>query len=128
MAFSFEIQEWMKPFLENPMLIVMWAAFGMPLFILAFMFVIRWLLAMFHTEFRKKVMNILGATLVFTWLAGFVMTMIMFFSEIHPVKLILCWFSLLITTLVFCVIEQRSVLKWIDSQTEVPLIKKKKKS
>jgi len=128
MAFSFEIPGWMELFLDKPELTILWAAFGMPLFILAFMFVIRWLLAMFHTEFRKKVMNILGATLVFTWLAGFILIMIMFFSEIHPVKLILCWFSLLITTLVFCIIEQRPILKWIDSQTEIPLVKKKKKS
>lgn len=73
-------------------------------------------------------MSVLGISFLFTWIVGFILMMVMFFSEIHPVKLILCWFSLLITTLVFCIMEQGLILKWIDSQTEVPLVKKKKKS
>ena len=126
MEFGFEIPHWMNPFLENPMLIVIWAAFGMPLFILVFMFVIHWLLGIFSAGFREKVIMVLAVTLVITWLVGFILMMLMFFSGVHPVKLIFCWFLLFITVFVFCIMEYRLVLKWINSHSEINLVKKKR--
>lgn len=127
MEFSFEIPDWMDPFLEEPGLIVAWAAFGVSLSMLAFSLATGWIIKKLKSRFVDKVMQLLGVVFLVTWLVGFVMTILMLFGGVHPVKMILCWMLLLIVVTIFCVMEHRLVLKKIDSMPEVSLAKKSKK-
>lgn len=126
MEFSFEIPHYIEPFMENPMLIVAWAAFGTPLFMMIFLFIVHWIFGIARSKLRENMLIILATSLISTWLIGFMLMILMLFGGVHPVKMIICWILLLTVALIFCSVENRLIRKWINNMAEKPLVKKKK--
>ncbi|MDR2916721.1 MAG: hypothetical protein LBV74_18150 [Tannerella sp.] len=125
MEFCFEMPDWLEPFMENPMFIVAWAAFGMPLFMMALLFVVHWIFGIVSSELRENILIILATALIITWLAGFILMILMLFGGVHPVKMIICWILLLTVALIFCSVENQLIRKWINNMSEKPFGRKK---
>jgi hypothetical protein len=128
---SFEYYPWLKILANKPQYIVMWAAFGVPVLMLLSalpFFILRKIgLALpdpFYTSFY--------GSLTVTWLMGFVVMIIMLFSEIAALRMALIWCLIFLFNLLFCIFYHRPIKKWIDMQASADktptTLKSKRKS
>lgn len=109
---------------EEPVFIVFGVAFGMPLFMFVYAMTISKLYrkAYFSTTLNIIVFTTLGGT----WLLGFILMMLLFFSNVSGIKLFIILILLFVFILIFVLINFASVNKFINEQ--VDSIKQKNKS
>lgn len=112
MEFSFEYFELFKIVNEQPMLVVMWAAFGVPLFMLVFTLLCALI------PFKKikiKVLSVVLSILAITWIIGFAVSIILLFAEVSGIKLVFIWCTLLLTASIFYSFHAAEMEKLYDS-------------
>lgn len=108
MEFSFRFYEIFKTVEANPMLMVMWAAFGVPLVMLVFAFVSRLYRKL---SFQKKLNTIIFLSLGVSWILGFIIMITLFFAEVSGIKLLIIWLVIYFSLLLFCIIHSTELSK-----------------
>lgn len=121
MELPFKYLPFIETIIKKPMLMVMWAAFGTPL--------LMFLLSLFsrlykNLGFSKTINTIIFSSLGFTWLAGFIITIVLFFSGVSGIKLYFIWITLLLSSLIFSIFNNNTLLKLYNTYTEKDLTKK----
>ncbi|MGO3183381.1 MAG: hypothetical protein ACTIJ9_11170 [Aequorivita sp.] len=115
MELSFEYFELLKKVNEEPIFVVMWAAFGVPLTMLVFTLLSA--LIPFK-KIKTKLITVVLSILAITWLLGFVVTIILLFAEVSGIKLVFIWFALLISSTIFYAFNSAELSKWTDDIKE----------
>lgn len=115
MELSFEYFELLKKANEEPIFVVMWAAFGVPLVMLFFTLVFA--LIPFK-KIKTKLITVVLSILAITWFLGFVVTIILLFANVSGIKLVFIWFILLISSSIFYAFNSAGISKWLDNIKE----------
>ncbi len=115
MELPFKSLPFLEAVMEQPMLMVAWAAFGVPLLI--------FLLVLFSKIYRSfkfsfQIDIVIFSSLFFTWIAGFVVMIILLFSGISGIKLYFIWITILVSSFVFSAINHKSIAKYANDAEE----------
>lgn len=97
---------------DKAVLMIFWAAFGM-----FFSMLILFIPFMILKKLNKKVKmrNSLGfftSIFLLCWIVGFVTQIILFFSGVSGIKLFFIWLAMLLTYVVFGLVNKKMILKW----------------
>jgi len=122
MALPSSYLPFIEVFIEQPILVVTMASFGVPLFMLLCILPIKLYKNWKHADALN---TIIFVSLSFTWIAGFVITLTLFFMRTDGLKLYLIWFVLLLSSFIFTSFNHISIAKYYDDSSEKTLIKKK---
>jgi hypothetical protein len=117
MIVQFEYYDWLRVLNEQPMFVTAWAAFGMPLALLACSMpgIVLRKIGLPLPDGMQYVFYTAGAM---TWLTGFVVMMILLFSEISGIRMLLIWCLIYLFYCLFCTFYHRPLRKWMDSLVE----------
>jgi hypothetical protein len=122
MIVQFEHYDWLRALTEQPALMVVWAAFGVPLTLL--------LCLIPDIILRKIGLPLPGGLQRFfytggaiTWLTGFVVMMVLLFSDISGIRMLLIWCLMYLFYSLFCIFYDRPLRKWMDSLAEQKEVK-----
>lgn len=106
------------PFLQNvieePILIVIFSAFGIPALLMG--------LALISIPVKNRIsvsnylLTIIFVPLLMTWIVGFIAMMALFFAQVSAIKLYLIWLLLFFSSYIFTVINSNSITKYLNSE------------
>lgn len=111
MEFSFKYYDFLKMLDAHPEYMVIWASFGVPLLMLAFVMPFFVLRKIGLQEHSKPFANVIYLTLGITWILGFMIMMIMMFSNVSGVHMLLTWLLILITYMAFVLTNYKTLMK-----------------
>ena len=113
MEFSFDFISILETIEQQPVYMVVWAAFGMffstLILYLPIIFILRKLNKL------AKIENDIGlvvSILLLCWIIGFVTQMILFFLGVSGIKLFFIWMAMFFTYVVFGVFNKKMIVKW----------------
>ncbi|WP_168208926.1 hypothetical protein [Chitinophaga sp. XS-30] len=117
MAFSSDFISILETIEQQPVYVVLWAAFGM--FFCSFaLFVPLIILRKLNKAAKiENVAGVIAGIMLLCWIAGFVTQIILFFSGVSGIKLLLIWIAMFLTYVVFGVCNRKMILKWGNSIT-----------
>ena len=101
---------------EQPELMIFIIAFGVPLFM--FVFAMTFSRLYKNTSIATPLNTIIFSTLTITWLAGSIISLVLFFMGVSGVKLLLIGLSLLSLSFVFTVINVQAIAKYSNDLVE----------
>ncbi len=113
------------PFLDNiietPILMVAWAAFGVPLVIFLLI-----LLSKLYRQYKisSYIDTVIFSSLFFTWIVGFILLIFLLFANVSGVKLYFIWITVFVSSLVFSIINNRALVKYLGLLDEKNPLKK----
>ena len=115
MEFSFKLYDFMKDIDSDPQAIVMWAAFGVPLTMLALTFPLFLFRKMGLYPALKPYYRVLYLSLGISWILGFITQMIFFFTAVSGVRMALIWIIMFFVYFTFCSFKRRQLNRWLDA-------------
>jgi hypothetical protein len=117
MIVQFEHYQWLETLTEEPMLIAGWAAFGVPLAMLAWI-VPSMTLRKIGLPLPDGLQRFFYTSGTITWLTGFIVMMILLFSGISGMRMLVIWCLMYLFYSLFCIFYHRPLRKWMDSLVE----------
>lgn len=113
MVFSFNIPNWLLMVTNDPLYVTIWSAFGVPLVI----FIVStcvFFLGKLKLSGRLNILlfaffEALVMALVMAWLIGFIVSMLLLFSDIEAIKMILIWLSIFVSSFIFCIVNRKAL-------------------
>ncbi len=120
MVLNFNIIDLAKLVEEEPVFMVMWSAFGVPLFVL---FVAMFLIFLRKLGLRKafgpNAQVLLASLITITWLMGFITQMIMLFTQVSGLRMLIIWIVMLLCYAGFLLFNKKVVIKWAKSHSSL---------
>jgi hypothetical protein len=113
MEFSIEYYPWLKTLTNNPPYIVMWAAFGVPALMLILLLPSK-VLRSSKVALLQRADMAFYASITTTWIIGFVVMMLLLFTEIAPIRMLIIWCLIFVFHFIFCFIYYQPIKKWLD--------------
>lgn len=118
MEFSFKLYDFIKEIEANRQYIVMWSAFGMPLFILALTLPLYIFRKIGLYPYLKPFYSVLYGSLLITWILGFITMMILFFTEVSGIRMFIVYVLIFISYLFFTIFNYKNLNKVIDDKSK----------
>ncbi len=115
MEFSFKINSFFRLLIDEPMMIILWSLFGVPAIFLIMSAVIVVLNKMKKLDPMQPIIFIPTVTLLFCWLLGFAIHMILFFMEVSPIKMVVIWVVMFFIYAVFITFNHKSIRRFLES-------------
>lgn len=118
MAFSSNFIFILEMLEDNPVIMVLWAAFG--IFFSSLVLFAPLIIFLRKISVKDKAEDFIGlvtSILFICWIVGFITQMILFFSGIPGIKLFFIWISMFLTYVVFGIFNQKMILKWGSTMT-----------
>lgn len=103
---------------DNPVFMVFWSAFGVPLVV----FVVGMILIVLRKLHLRKAFEIdtmllLVSLSTITWIMGFITQIIMFFTQVSGLRMLIIWIVMLICYTGFLLFNRKMVLKWAKANS-----------
>ena len=114
MEFSFKAYQFLADIEANRHYMVLWAAFGVPLFMLALTLPFYILRKLGLYEFMKPFYSVIYLSLGISWILGFITLMVLYFSEVSGIRMFLIWILMFLTYFVFSVFNRNMLNRWVD--------------
>ena len=114
MEFSFKAYQFLADIEANRHYMVLWAAFGVPLFMLALTLPFYILRKLGLYNFMKPFYSVIYLSLGISWILGFITLMVLYFSEVSGIRMFLIWGLMFLTYFVFCIFNRNMLNQWID--------------
>ncbi len=111
MALPFKSLPFLELVMEKPGLMVLWAAFGVPLLIGLLSYISQ---SYKHYKYAESIEAVLYASLSFTWLFGFILMIILLSSRVPGIKLYFIWITIFVSSLVFAGINNKAIIKYVS--------------
>ena len=118
MEFNSEFISILEMIENNPVYMVLWAAFGLFFSSLVLFVPIKILSKIIKTTKVERGIGVSVTILMLCWLIGFVTQMGLFFSGIPGIKLFFIWVVMFLTYTVFSFYNRKMILKWISVTTK----------
>ncbi len=115
MALPFKFLPFLELVMEKPGLMVLWAAFGVPLMIGLVSFVSQ---SYKHHKYAENINAVLYASLSFTWIFGFILMIMLLSSRVPGIKLYFIWMTVFVSSLVFAGINNKAIIKYVSKFKE----------
>ncbi|MDR1896033.1 MAG: hypothetical protein LBR10_04495 [Prevotellaceae bacterium] len=112
MEFSFKIPEWLVTVVEQPVYIVVWAAFGVFFSALILAVIFSRAGKIFSAKIFDKIATVIVSTLMITWITGFVSMIILLFTGLSGIKMLLIWLSTFTGYFIFSIINYREIKRF----------------
>lgn len=123
MELNFSFIDLLKVIDEEPIFMVMWAAFGVFFTIFLLMIPMYIFKKLGISAYFETAFGILTGAILISWITGFISQMILLFSDVSGIRMLLIWIIMFVTYLMFCIFNKKTILKWINEHSSV---KKKK--
>jgi hypothetical protein len=124
MEFSFKYYEILHYFEAEPAMVVMCAAFGIPLLMFALALPLYIFRKIGLDKTLKPFYSILYIPLAISWIIGFVLMMILLFTGVSGIRMVLIWSLLYLTYLAFGIFNRKAINRWIDDTGKNAINKK----
>ncbi|MFC5047413.1 hypothetical protein ACFSTE_07205 [Aquimarina hainanensis] len=111
MELSFDFLPFIDLVIENPMYMVLWAAFGVPVVMLLAIVLFKWVS---RFSFTKKFYMIIYGSLFLVWIIGFAMMILLFFLEVSAEKLYVIWWGLFFMIVIFSLVNVNALIRFFD--------------
>ena len=121
MEFSFRYFEFLKSLEEHPEIMVFGAAFGTPVV----MFILVFITKLYKNSRFKEVINMfIFGSLGIIWIVGFIVMILLTFTEVSGIKLLLIWLCLCLTSFVFVATNMKPLIKLYNNELKDKIAKK----
>lgn len=124
MEFSFKYYEILQYFESEPMMVVMFAAFGVPLFMFALSLPLYIFRKIGLDKTLKPFYSILYIPLAITWIIGFILMIILLMTGVSGIRMVIVWTLMYLTYLVFGIFNRKAINRWIDDTGKNAINKK----
>ena len=114
MEFSFKLYEFLQAVETNRHYMVMWAAFGVPLFMLVLTLPFYILRKLGLYNFMKPFYSVIYLSLGISWILGFITLMVLYFAYVSGIRMFLIWILMFLTYFVFCIFNRTMLNQWVD--------------
>lgn len=103
---------------QNPFIMVIWSAFGLPLamFVIGMLLVILRKLKM-RNAFKEDTLLLLISLITISWIIGFITQIIMLFTQVSGLRMMMIWIIMVICYFGFLMFNRKMVLKWAKSNS-----------
>lgn len=117
MELPFKYLPFLEEIINEPVYIVIWTTFGLPLL----MVTLYQLSKLYRKSFFAKRLNtIIFTSLGILWITGFILMLVLLSLKISGIKMYFIWILLVISSFIFTIFNSNSISKKFDE-----LIKKK---
>ncbi len=114
MEFSFEIPAWIKTLIDQPVYIVVWAAFGVFFGAMIITLILSWIGKIVSTKALDNIIIPLVSAIMLTWITGFLSMIILLFTGLSGIKMLLIWISIFVGYLVFSILNRRAIERFAN--------------
>lgn len=122
MELPFKYLPFIEFIIKEPMFVVIWATFGVPLL----MFILFLLTRLYkNVSFATNLNTIIFSSLSFTWIAGFIISIVLLFSGVSGIKLYFIWITLCVSSFIFSTFNNNAITKLYDDFSKKDFKKKK---
>lgn len=121
MELPFNYFPYLTYIIDKPVVLVAWAAFGVPLLLFLLILITKF----YKKGSIQKLSIILLTSIGFTWVAGVLLMMILLFSGVSGIKMYFIWLLILISSLIFTIMNFNLIFKNYDET--IQRVKNKKK-
>jgi hypothetical protein len=118
MEFSFKLFDFLQDVENKPEIMVMWAAFGIPVLMFALALPLYILRKLGLEESIKPAVSVVYLSLSITWILGFVTMMVLLFANVTGIRMFLVWSLMFLTYLIFCIFNRKQLMKGVDHITK----------
>ena len=101
---------------DNPLSMVLWSAFGVPLivFIVSMLLIILRKLKI-RNAFKTDTLLLIFSLVIITWVMGFITQIIMLFTQVSGLRMLIIWIVMLICYMGFLLFNKKMIIKWAKS-------------
>lgn len=98
---------------QNPLAMVLWAAFGLPFALFALSMLLTLLRKVkLRKAFKTDTLLLLISLILIIWIMGFTTQIIMLFAQVSGLRMMLIWIIMVICYFGFIIFNRKMVLKW----------------
>ena len=113
MEWSFKYYSWIAALTREPHFMVMFAAFGVPLLMLAIVIPLYILRKLGFPKAAERMGGLIYPPIVITWILGFVVMIIFSFTGVDAIRMFLCWCVLLLCSFMFTLVNRKAISQWM---------------